>query len=145
MENKHDMGKKLVHVKKFAIRWGDMDAYGHVNNTKYFLYTQEARFEMLTENNIKIDPLGISPILAETSCKFIRPIVFPETLIIETYLVKLEGKKTFFEHVVKSEKDADIVYAISSATVIWFDFVTKSAVDTPEWINYAHPNNINVE
>ena len=128
------MDKKLVHVKKFPIRWQDMDAFGHVNHTAYFLYTQEARFDMLIEKNIVIDPLGISPILAETSCKFIRPIIFPETLIIDSYLVKLDGKKTFFEHVIKSATKDNLIYATSSATIVWFNFATKTSVAIPNWI-----------
>ena len=28
--------RKLVHTEIMAIRWGDMDAMGHVNNTVYF-------------------------------------------------------------------------------------------------------------
>ena len=30
--------KKLIHSTTIAIRWGDMDAYGHVNNTVYFRF-----------------------------------------------------------------------------------------------------------
>ena len=30
--------KKKVHEMIIPIRWGDMDAMGHVNNTVYFLY-----------------------------------------------------------------------------------------------------------
>ena len=35
--------KKLVHIERIAIRWGDMDAMGHVNNTVYFRYMEQAR------------------------------------------------------------------------------------------------------
>ena len=30
--------KKLVHEVRIAIRWGDMDAMGHLNNATYFRY-----------------------------------------------------------------------------------------------------------
>ncbi len=32
--------KKLVHEMIIPIRWGDMDAMGHVNNTLYFRYIE---------------------------------------------------------------------------------------------------------
>ena len=32
--------KKLVHEMRFPVRWGDMDAMGHVNNTVYFRYLE---------------------------------------------------------------------------------------------------------
>ena len=35
----------LVHTSRLPIRWGDMDALGHVNNTVYFRYMEQARIE----------------------------------------------------------------------------------------------------
>ena len=32
--------KKLTHQMVMPIRWGDMDAMGHVNNTLYFRYME---------------------------------------------------------------------------------------------------------
>ena len=37
----------LVHTSRQAIRWGDMDMLGHVNNTSYFRYFEQARIEWL--------------------------------------------------------------------------------------------------
>ena len=37
----------LVHTSVQSIRWGDMDALGHVNNTVYFRYMEQARIEWL--------------------------------------------------------------------------------------------------
>ena len=31
-QNPSNLEKKLIHTKVMEIRWGDMDAYGHVNN-----------------------------------------------------------------------------------------------------------------
>ena len=39
--------KKLVHEMRMPIRWGDMDAMGHVNNTLYFRYMEVIRIEWL--------------------------------------------------------------------------------------------------
>jgi acyl-CoA thioester hydrolase len=36
-----------VHEKRIEIRWRDMDAYGHVNNTAYLTYLEEVRDEWL--------------------------------------------------------------------------------------------------
>ena len=35
--------KKLVFEMPLPIRWGDMDAMGHVNNTVYFRYMETVR------------------------------------------------------------------------------------------------------
>ena len=31
-------------TNKQCVRWGDLDAFGHVNNATYLVYAQEARF-----------------------------------------------------------------------------------------------------
>ena len=43
--------RKLIHITKMPIRWGDMDAYGHVNNTIYFRYMEQARVEWIEDMN----------------------------------------------------------------------------------------------
>jgi acyl-CoA thioester hydrolase len=37
--------KMLKHETAISVRWGDMDAMGHVNNTIYFRYFEIARLE----------------------------------------------------------------------------------------------------
>ena len=37
--------KKLVHAMTVPVRWGDMDAMGHVNNAVYFRYLETVRID----------------------------------------------------------------------------------------------------
>ena len=37
--------KKFVNELVIPIRWGDMDAMGHVNNTVYFRYLESTRID----------------------------------------------------------------------------------------------------
>ena len=62
--------KKLIHVTKMPIRWGDMDAYGHVNNTVYFRYMEQARVEWLEDMKIEVRPGGLGPVIISASCTF---------------------------------------------------------------------------
>ena len=39
--------RRLAHSERIPIRWGDMDAMGHVNNTIYFRYMETVRLEWL--------------------------------------------------------------------------------------------------
>lgn len=135
------MQKKLIHTKEIEIRWGDMDAYGHVNNTNYFLYTQEARFDMMEQKKIHYDLNGSAPVLAETSCKFIRPINYPEDIIIETWFTNIiDNKKLIFEHIIKS-KTTQQTYAILTAINVWYDFLQKTSILVPDIIVKTLCNN----
>jgi Thioesterase-like superfamily len=48
--------KKLVYEMRIPMRWGDMDAMGHVNNTLYFRYLETVRIEWMRS-------IGCRPIL----------------------------------------------------------------------------------
>ena len=72
--------KKLVHVERIAIRWGDMDAMGHVNNTVYFRYMEQARIAWF-ESLPRAEAWGeISIVIVNASCNFRRPINYPGTV-----------------------------------------------------------------
>ena len=49
--------RKLVHTGLIPIRWGDMDAYGHVNNTVFFRFMEQCRVEYLEKLGYKAKPL----------------------------------------------------------------------------------------
>src|SRR5438034_7330251 len=65
--------RRLVHVERIAIRWGDMDAMGHVNNTVYFRYMEQARigwFDALVPREEAWKSTAI--VIANASCNFKR-------------------------------------------------------------------------
>ena len=134
--------RTLIYTKKMPILWDDMDGYGHVNNAKYFTYMQECRIDWLLQAGISLDPQSIGPVLGSTSCKFIRPIVFPATINIEMYFIGKVGKKLVFEHVITDANNPERVYAIGEAVVIWFDFVNNSSIELPEHYHHLLPEQV---
>ncbi|MCK5412582.1 MAG: acyl-CoA thioesterase, partial [Gemmatimonadetes bacterium] len=68
-------------VLRIPIQWGEMDAYGHVNNTVLFRYFESARVEYLVRcgfaRSWEEDRVGA--ILHSTGCRFRRPIFYPDT------------------------------------------------------------------
>ena len=78
--------RKLVHVEKIPVRWGDMDAMGHVNNTVYFRYMEQARiawFEALVPQAEKWGEVRIA--IVNASCNFRRPINYPGTVEVKVF------------------------------------------------------------
>ena len=49
-------GLKLVHETRISVRWGDVDAMGHVNNTVYFRYFEILRIEWLRRISAEPNP-----------------------------------------------------------------------------------------
>ena len=55
--------KKLVFEARLPIRWGDMDAMGHVNNASYFRYLETVRIDWLWSIGCKPAPDGEGPVI----------------------------------------------------------------------------------
>jgi acyl-CoA thioester hydrolase len=118
--------RKLVHVERIPIRWGDMDAMGHVNNTVYFRYMEQARiswFDALVPEEEAWSSTGL--VIANASCNFKRPINYPGTVEVRV----LAGPPTYYELLIGEELCAD-----GAATVVFIDMQRQKPVRIPERI-----------
>jgi acyl-CoA thioester hydrolase len=70
--------RTLVHVAHMPIRWGDMDAMGHVNNAVYFRYLEQARIEWFAHIDCVPAPEnGTGAVIINAHCTFLRQLKFP--------------------------------------------------------------------
>jgi acyl-CoA thioester hydrolase len=127
--------RKLAHVERIPIRWGDMDAMGHVNNTVYFRYMEQARigwFEALVSPEQAWKGTGI--VIANASCNFKRPINYPGTVEVRLSVGPLGGSSvpTFYELRMQDE-----LYADGEATVVFIDVETQKPMRIPQTIREA--------
>ncbi|MEZ5471465.1 MAG: acyl-CoA thioesterase [Marinicella sp.] len=84
MKTQQDFDQAFPVQVELPVQWGEMDAFGHVNNTVYFKYFETARLAYFNEVGVMEDMQkeGLGPILAETSCRFKRPLVFPDRVLV---------------------------------------------------------------
>jgi len=77
------------------VRWGELDAFGHVNNTVFFRWFEDARIALFEEVGIETNtPTGVAPILATTTCDFLAPVTFPGRVVAGCRVAKL-GRTSF--------------------------------------------------
>jgi acyl-CoA thioester hydrolase len=126
------LGRKLVHIERIAIRWGDMDAMGHVNNTLYFRYMEQARiswFDTLLPRGEAWTRTGI--VIANASCNFKRAINYPGTVEVKVYTEAPGGSSvaTHYELLINGE-----LYADGAATVVFINMQTQKPIRIPQAI-----------
>lgn len=123
-------------VAVFPIAWGDMDAFQHVNNTRYFRYFEDARiayFEEASISGVSGMPSGVGPILASTSCRFKAPLTYPDTIGVGARVISLEEDRFVVEHAVASEQLGRIA-ALGQALVVSYDYGEQRKAPVPaEW------------
>ena len=126
--------KKKVHEMIIPIRWGDMDAMGHVNNTVYFLYLETIRIDFFSSINCVPDPKGQGPVIVNAFCNFYKQLEYPGYVLAKMYVS--DPARTTFESWCTLERadQPGLVYAAGGATTIWVDFPLQKAVLLPDHI-----------
>lgn len=126
--------KRLVHEMLIPIRWGDMDAMGHVNNAVYFRYMETARIEWVNGMGLAPRPGGEAIVIVNAFCNFIRQFEYPGEVRIKTF-VSNPGRSSFDTWVtMERTDDPGTVYATGGATIVWVDMAAHKSAPLPEWL-----------
>ncbi|MCK6414035.1 MAG: acyl-CoA thioesterase [Giesbergeria sp.] len=126
--------KKLVFELLLPIRWGDMDAMGHVNNTVYFRYMETVRIEWMRSVGCNPDPQGQGPVIVNAFCNFYKQLEYPGEVLAKMY-VSDPGRTTFETWCTLERGDQPgVVCAAGGATTIWVDFPQQKAQTLPDWM-----------
>ena len=128
--------RKPVHSVSIPMRWGDMDAQGHVNNTVYFRYMEEARVgwleglrERIGTPGVAGDPGRLGSVIVNASCTFLVPLCYPGTVDVRMF-VDTPGRSSIDTHYELWMND--IKYAEGSSRVVWIDLETQRSTPLPE-------------
>lgn len=120
------------------VAWGDMDAFGHVNNTVFFRWFETARIAFLRAIDFTAggDAGGVGPILASTHCRFRRPLAFPDTITVGVRVTSLEDDRFSHAYRVVSHALGEVA-AEGEGVVVSYDYRTSRKAPIPENVRSA--------
>ncbi|MFX1363833.1 MAG: acyl-CoA thioesterase [Promethearchaeota archaeon] len=120
-------------VEEIPVRWGDMDARGHVNNTIYYRYFESTRIALFRFFDIYEEPTAvlIGPILSYQACYYKAPLTYPDTLYVGAKITNVEGSRIKIKHSIFSEK-LNKIAAEGEAHIIWYDYENKQKAKISE-------------
>ncbi len=125
--------KTLVHVLRMPIRWGDMDAMGHVNNTVYFRYFEQARIDWFLELGTPADPtLEVGPVIVNAHCDFLRQLRYPGDIEVTTYVGAIGRSSVETIQEIRRIDASDVLIAAGGAKVVWIDYAREKSVALPD-------------
>ena len=79
----------LIHTSRFKVRYYECDLYGHVNNTNYLRYMQEAAFEASAAagyDAARYEQMNRAWYVRATDVDYIRPLKFDDEIEIKTWI-----------------------------------------------------------
>lgn len=84
-----------VYETEIELRFSDLDAYGHVNNSTYLTFMETARTKIFQEHFIDFMASGIYFVVVRVECDYKRPIRFGEKVLVDVTVPKFS--KTSFD------------------------------------------------
>lgn len=117
-----------LHFKQ-QVAWGDMDAFGHVNNVLYYRYIESARIAYLKKFNIFEQ--GIITVISHSDCRYLSPVFYPDQLTIGARVEELRQSAMRMSYVLYSEQQQKIV-ACGEAVLVCLDKATQQKTPMPE-------------
>lgn len=119
----------IIHIQSVA--WGDMDAFGHVNNVLYYRYIESARIRYIDELNIFQH--DVYTVVASNQCKYIRPVFYPDQLKIGARVEEMRNSALRMSYLLWSEQQQAIV-ALGEAVMVCVDKENMLKMSIPEII-----------
>ncbi len=115
------------------VRWGDMDAFGHVNNIVYFQYCESARiayFDALDLDTCRQKPSD-GPGLVTANLNFRKQVRYPATLRVTANVTAISRRSITFSYTLRDSAD-DSPVADGTSVAVWVDYELGQALAIPE-------------
>ena len=117
--------------RKFTTRWGDNDAYGHVNNTVYYEWFDSAVNGWLVEQGLLDigygDPIAL---VVETRCTYAAPLAFPQDVDVGIAVAEL-GRSSMRYRIGVFADGAQAAAAQCEFVHVMVDRASRQPVDIP--------------
>ena len=114
------------------MRWGDMDAYGHVNNVRFFDYFQEARVIWLTNVGVRMNDPQFGFVVVHISCDFTRELNYPTKLMSSIDVSKTGRSSITLIQTVYDLNEPDKIYGKGKTVMVWRDHKAGHACQIPD-------------
>jgi len=135
-----DLPRRRADYRAFSritTRWMDNDVYGHVNNVVYYSYFDTAVNGYLIEaTGSDIRQLPAIGVVAETGCRFLEQLSFPEPVEAGLRLEKL-GNSSVIYRIGLFREGRDEACAVGRFVHVYVDAVTRAVVPVPAAIRAA--------
>jgi acyl-CoA thioester hydrolase len=126
--------RRLLHSLKMQVRWGDMDALGHVNNAEYLRYFEQSRITWLEGHGYAVAGVGTGPILARVSVTYLKPVVYPTEIEIRLYAGHVGNSSFTLLSEIVNGRDASERFTEGEFVTVWVDYDRAKSVPIPEKI-----------
>lgn len=133
----HSSPTRTLAVIPLHVRWRDLDAFNHVNNSSYLTYLEEARLQWLRTVPGEWFSAHAMPVMAAVELHYRKPIEWPAEIDVLLSCERLGNSSMTIGNRIVDRNDHTRVYADGNVVMVWVDPATGASVPLPEAIRNA--------
>lgn len=115
-----------------SVRWRDLDAFNHVNNSNYLTYLEEARLQWLQRLPGEWMNAQAAPVMAASEVNYRRPIEWPAQVRVQLFSQRLGNSSMVIGHRILDANDSERVYCDGHVVMVWMNPQTGKSVPLPK-------------
>lgn len=119
------------HIIDIHIRMSETNASGHVSNTSYYIYLDDARSQFFDAVGFGSGEQQMSFVLASCYCDFLQEVFFGQILQVETTVSRIGTKSYTLQHQIVDQATRNLV-AKAQSVVVCFNHQNKQSVVIPD-------------
>jgi acyl-CoA thioester hydrolase len=128
--------EKILFQMPLALRWRDLDAFNHVNNSNFLTYLEEARIRWFDSLGEEWVTDKVAPLLAAVQINYRQPIPYPSDVVVELFAERIGNTSVTLGHRIMSENGA-ILYADGHVVMVWIDRASGRPTSLPDAVRRA--------
>jgi acyl-CoA thioester hydrolase len=101
------------------VRWRDLDAFNHANNSTYLTYIEETRLHWMAGLPGEWMNASYSPLLAAVHVNYRRAVSWPGSVVVELYCERLGNTSVTLAHRIVDAVDRKTLYSDGHSVMVW--------------------------
>ena len=139
MSNDTPASRTPLFTMPLMLRWRDLDAFNHVNNSNFLTYLEEARIRWFASLGSEWVNDTMMPLLAAVQINYKMPIPYPADVVVELYADKVGNSSCTVGHRIASA-DGATLYADGHVVMVWIDPRSGRPIPLPDSIRAMASN-----
>ena len=119
------------------VRWRDLDAFNHVNNSSYLTFLEESRLQWLRTVPGEWFTEHAMPVMAAVELRYRKPIEWPAEIDVLLSCERLGNSSMTIGNRIVDRNDHACIYADGNVVMVWVDPATGASVPLPDAIRNA--------
>ncbi|MFA7486599.1 MAG: thioesterase family protein [Lysobacteraceae bacterium] len=121
---------------RIPVRWGDLDAFNHVNNANYLRYLEEARVQWLHTLADDWGEVAAAPVMAAVQLNYRMPISWPGDVIVTQSIARVGSTSLTIANRIEAA-DGSVLHADGEVVLVWIDRASGQPVPLPDVLRAA--------